>query len=90
MVFGTPQDLALTSETLHDDAERQANLVRTKATKGLTFQQRLEADDQLQHRGEEVTMSGALDFGDVRCEICAARERVMLDGGLGNVGIVAL
>lgn len=88
VIFGAYQLLALPPETLHDEAERQAALVRGRQTEGLTMKHRFFVDEGLSVRDEELIMSGALDDADLRCEICAARERAM--GGLEEAGIVAL
>jgi hypothetical protein len=88
ITFGAYQLLALSPETLRDDAERQATLVKGRPTEGLTMKRRMLAEEDLSVSDEQLTMSGALDRGDVRCEVCAARERAM--GGLEVAGIVAL
>lgn len=86
--FGLKQELALSPQTLHDDDKRQAALITTRRTEGLTMKRRLLAEEASSVREEDLRMSGALDVGDVRCEVCAARERAM--GGLEEAGIVAL
>lgn len=91
--FGPDQLLAMSPSTLHDDAERQAALVKVRPTAGLTMSRRLLADEGVSLakgvvRGEELMMSGSLHLEDGRCKICAARERAM--GGLEESGIVAL
>lgn len=88
IVFGAYQLLALSPETLRDDAERQAVLVKGRPTEGLTMKRRMLAEEGLSAHDDELTMSGALDSGDIRCEVCAAKERAM--GGLHEAGIVAL
>jgi hypothetical protein len=85
ITFGPNQANALSPETLHDDAERQAALVKMRPTGGLTVK-RITLKASV--REDELVMSGALDLGDVRCEVCAARERAMF--GLEEAGIVAL
>jgi hypothetical protein len=88
ITFGAYQLLALSPETLRDDAERQAALIKGRSTAGLTMKRRMLAEEGLSVADEQLTMSGALDRGDVRCEVCAARERAM--GGLEEAGIVGL
>jgi hypothetical protein len=93
MIFGPIQLLALSPETQHDEAKRQEALVKTRSTASLTLttKRRLSFRDDRSGaivRDEELVMSGALDWADVRCEVCAARERAM--GGLEEAGIVAL
>jgi len=88
ITFGTYQLLDLSPETLRDDAERQETLVKGRPTEGLTMKRRMLAEEGLSVSDEQLTMSGALDRGDVRCEVCAARERAM--GGLEEAEIVAL
>jgi hypothetical protein len=86
--FGTNELLALSPETFRDDAERQAALIKARASEGLTMKRRFMAEEGLPVRDEQLMMSGALNAGDVRCEVCAAKERAM--AGLGEAGIVAL
>lgn len=88
IAFGPKQELALSPQILHDDDKRQAALIRTRRTEGLTMKRRLLAEEASSVREEDLMMSGALDVGDVRCEVCAAKERAM--GGLEEAGIVAL
>jgi hypothetical protein len=90
IAFGPTHLLTLSPEIQHSEAARQESLIKTCSTVSLTIQKRrpLLADAAGAIREEEVVMSGALDWADVRCEVCAARERAM--GGLEETGIVAL
>lgn len=88
ITFGPKQELALSPQTLHDDDKRQAAPIRPRQIEGLTMKRRLLADEASRVREEDLMMSGALDVGDVRCEVFAAREMAM--GGLEEAGIVAL
>jgi hypothetical protein len=86
--FGTNELLALSPETFRDEAERQAALIKARPSEGLTMKRRFMAEEGLPVLDEQLMMSGALSAGDVRCEVCAAKERAM--AGLGEAGIVAL
>ena len=88
ITFGPNELYALLPATFREDTERQAALVKVRPTEGMTMKRRLLAEDALPVRDEQVEMSGGLERGDVRCEVCAARERAM--GGLEEAGIVAL
>jgi len=88
ITFGPNELYALLPATFREDTERQAALVKVLPTQGMTMKRRLLAEDALPVRDEQVEMSGGLERGDVRCEVCAARERAM--GGLEEAGIVAL
>jgi hypothetical protein len=90
ITFGPKQLSALSPEIQHSESKRQESLVKTRSTASLTIQKRrlLLADEAGAIREEDVVMSGALDWADVRCEVCAARERAM--SGLEEAGIVAL
>lgn len=87
-IFGSAHQHLLSPEVLNADAERQEDLIRTAQTKGLTLKKRMLADHSLDGHEEEAMMSGALEAGDLRCDVCAARERAM--SGLEEAGIVAL
>jgi hypothetical protein len=88
ITFGPAEYLALSPVTFREESERQAALIKVRPSEGLTMKRRLLAEEGLPVRDEQLMMSGALDAGDVRCEVCAAKERAM--GGLGEAGIVAL
>lgn len=88
ITFGHNEYLALSRDTIRDEAERQATLIRTRPSEGLTMKRRMLADEGLPASDEGLKMSGALEVGDVRCEVCAARKRDL--GGLVEAGIVAL
>jgi hypothetical protein len=88
ITFGPNELYALLPATFREDTERQAALVKVRPTEGMTMKRRLLAEDALPVGDEQLMMSGALERGDVTCEVCAARERAM--GGLEEAGIVAL
>jgi hypothetical protein len=93
ITFGSKQLSALSPEIQHDEVKRQESLVKPHpaASLSLTTKRRLSFRDDRSGaivRDEELVMSGALDWADVRCEVCAARERAM--SGLEEAGIVAL
>jgi hypothetical protein len=90
ITFGPKQLSALSPDIQDEETKRQETLVKTRSTASLTIQKRrfLLADEAAAIREEEVVMSGALDWADVRCEVFAARERAM--SGLEEAGIVAL
>jgi hypothetical protein len=90
ITFGPKHLSTLSPEIQHYESKRQESLVKTRSTASLTIQKRrlLLADEAGAIREEDVMMSGALDWADVRCEVCAARERAM--SGLEEAGIVAL
>ena len=52
------------------------------------MKRRMLADEGLPASDEKLEMSGALEVGDVRCEVCAARKRDL--DWLVEAGIVAL
>lgn len=85
ITFGRNEYLALSRETLRDEAERQAALIRVRPSEGLTMKRRMLADEGLPASDEKLEMSGALKIGDVRCEVCAASKRAM--GGLVEAGM---
>lgn len=88
ITFGPNELYALSPATFREETERQSALVKVRPTEGMTMKRRLLAEEALPVGDEQVMMSGALEWGDVRCEVCAARERAM--GGLEEAGIVAL
>jgi hypothetical protein len=88
ITFG-PQDLlALSPATFRDDAERQAALVKVRPTEGMTMKRRMLAEEGLPAEDEQLMMSGGLDAGDVRCEVCPAQRRAV--DVLVEAGTVAL
>ena len=88
ITFGHNEYLALSRDTLREEAERQATLIRTRPSEGLTMKRRMLADEGLPASDEKLEMRGALEIGDVRCEVCASKKRAM--DGLLEAGIVAL
>lgn len=88
--FGPHQTAALTPTTLHDDALRQEALIRTRSAGELTLKRRLAAEEEMAaaYREEDMMMSGALEEGDARCEVCQRRERAG-EGGVES-GVLAL
>lgn len=88
IAFG-PQDLlALSPATLREDAERQAALIKVRPTEGMTMKRRMLAEEGLPAEDEQLMMSGGLDAGDVRCEVCPAQRRAV--DVLVEAGTVAL
>jgi hypothetical protein len=88
ITFGPVEYLALSPATLREESERQASLIKVRPSEGLTMKRRLLVEEGLPVQDEQLMMSGGLDAGDVRCEVCTAKERAM--GGLEEAGIVAL
>ncbi|KAM0723642.1 hypothetical protein Q7P37_000630 [Cladosporium fusiforme] len=96
--FGPAQLASLPATTLHEDAVRQEALVRTRRAHGLSMTRRLQAEEEEKqqqqqqevqaYREEDLVMSGALEAGNARCEVCAKREREV--EGLVESGVVAL
>ena len=88
ITFGPNELLALSPATFREDSERQAALIKVRPSEGLTMKRRMLAEEGLPVEDEQLMMSGGLEVGDVRCEVCAAKKRAM--GGLVEAGIVAL
>ncbi|GAB7329151.1 hypothetical protein MBLNU13_g00977t1 [Cladosporium sp. NU13] len=88
ITFGPNDLLSLSPATFRDDAERQAALIKVRPTEGMTMKRRMLAEEGLPAEDEQLMMSGGLDAGDVRCEVCPAKKRAM-DGSV-EAGIVAL
>lgn len=85
--FGPKQERLLSPTVLHDDAERQEALIKTSPLpEGLTRKRKLITVETVQP--DDMIMSGALEAGDARCEVCEKRERAI--EGLEDVGVVAL
>ena len=88
VTFGPNDLLALSPATVREDAERQAALIKVRPTRGMTMKRRMLAEEGLPAGDEQLMMSGGLDAGDVRCEVCQAEKRAM--DGLAEAGISAL
>lgn len=88
ITFGPNDLLALSPATFREDAERQAALIKVRASEGLTMKRRMLAEEGLPAEDEQLMMSGGLDAGDVRCEVCPAKKRAI--DVLVEAGTVAL
>lgn len=89
--FGPAQTAALSSTILHEDAARQEALISTRQTDKLSMQRRFLAEEEdvsPSYRDSDLMMSGALDAGDPRCDVCEKREREV--EALVESGVVAL
>lgn len=88
ITFGPNDLLALSPATFREDVERQAALIKVRASEGLTMKRRMLAEEGLPAEDEQLMMSGGLDAGDVRCEVCPAKKRAI--DVLVEAGTVAL
>ena len=88
ITFGPNDLLALSPATFREDAERQAALIKVCPTEGMTMKRRMLAEEGLPASDEQLMMSGGLDAGDVRCEVCPAKKRAI--DGLVEAGTVPL
>lgn len=88
ITFGPSDLLVLSPATFREDAERQAALIKARPTEGMTMKRRMLAEEGLPAEDEQLMMSGGLDAGDVRCEVCPARKRAI--DVLVEAGTVAL
>ena len=75
VTFGPVELLALNPATFREDTERQAALIKVRASEGLTMKRRLQAEEGLPESDGEFMMSGALGERDARCEceVCAVK-----------------